>query len=321
MLGLSLVIAWFLNPYPSTTRTFDRKANGIWLGHKWYTGYGVRDHAPVTAEDTQALLETLNLYGMRYGFVHVGPVEEDGTLPDPPGPALEALKKGADQTRFLAWVGARVDRIDLTNPTFRANLMKSIADLEEQGFSGVHFDFEPMRDFEAGYLDILDDVRRDMGDEFVISQATPRAAPFGFAFGPLQRSFWSEAFYRETMKRSDQTVVMAYDTNLGLRFAYVAFVRHQTNLMIDWACSTPGHEALIGVPSYEDVPLYSDPEVENLETALNGVRSALESQAEASECITGVAVYANWVTDESEWQDYRLHWMKPDKGAQDEISR
>ncbi len=123
------------------------------------------------------------------------------------------------------------------------------------------------------------------------------------------------------MERSDQTVVMAYDTNLSFQRGYVAFVRHQTNLMIDWACSTPGHEALIGVPTHEDVPLYSDPEIENLATALPGVRSALESQQDEAQCISGVAVYANWVTDESEWQDYQRHWMKPGEGVNDEIPR
>ena len=312
-----MLLLW--NPYPETTVSFDKKKNGLWLGHKWYTGHGVRDGKPVTQQETTELLDILSRYGIRYAFVHVGPVARDGTLPDLPGATLGVLRHGAEDTRLLAWVGARVDRIDLTDPAFKANLWKTIATLQSEGFDGVHFDFEPMHDFENGYLEILDGVRAEMGEGFIISQATPRAGPFGIVFGPLKPSFWSEEFYRQTMERSDQTVVMAYDTNLGFRSGYVTFVRHQTNLMIDWACTTPDHEALIGVPTHEDVPLYSDPKIENLATALPGVRSALESRLHESECISGVAVYANWVTDESEWRDYETHWMKPDEGDSNEI--
>ena len=313
LIGLSILPLLLWDPYPTTKTSFDKRENGLWLGHKWYTGYGVRDEAPVTQQESTELIESLDRHGIRHIFIHVGPAGEDGTLPDPPGPTPDILSRRAPEVQMLAWVGARVDRIDLTNPIFKTNLLESIATLQEEGFDGVHFDFEPMRDFEAGYLEILDAVRARMGGGFIISQATPRAAPFGIALGPLRRSFWSEDFYRETMVRSDQTVVMAYDTRLNFRKGYVAFVRHQTNLMADWACSIPGHEALIGVPAHEDVPIYSNPEIENIHTAALGVRSALESRQADSNCISGIAVYANWVTDDSEWQDYRHHWTNPEE--------
>lgn len=309
--GLFILLLW--DPHPETTESFDRGRNGLWLGHKWYTGFGVRSGLAVTPEETARLAENLRRHQVRYAFVHVGPAGDDGRLPDSAGPILTELRKAAPQVQILAWLGARVDRIDLSNPLFQSNLLDSISTLRSEGFDGVHFDFEPMRDFEDGYIDLLERVRDRMGSDFIISQATPRAGPFGIAVGPMRRSFWSKEFYRETMNRSDQTVVMAYDTNLSFRKGYVAFVRHQTNLLADWACNVPGHEALIGIPAHEDVPTYADPEIENIHTAVLGVRSALESRSDGSECVSGVAVYANWVTDESEWNQYRLHWMNPDK--------
>jgi hypothetical protein len=313
LIGLSVLLLLLWDPYPTTKTSFDRRENGLWLGHKWYTGYGVRDGVEVTSQESTELIESLDRHGIRHIFIHVGPVDKDGTLPDPPGPTLDTLRSRASGVQMLAWIGARVDRIDLTDPTFKINLLQSISALRKEGFDGVHFDFEPMRDFEAGYLEVLDAVRAQMGGDFIIGQATPRAAPFGIALGPLRRSFWSEEFYRETMARSDQTVVMAYDTTLSFRKGYVAFVRHQTNLMADWACSIPGHEALIGVPAHEDVPIYSNPEIENIHTAALGVRSALESRQADSNCISGIAVYANWVTSDFEWQEYRRHWTNPEE--------
>ena len=312
LIGFAVFAFLSWDPSPKTNTSFDLKKNGLWLGHKWYTGLGVRSGDPVTTEDSRELIEDLEKHGISHVFIHVGPAGPDGTLPHPAGASLETLRKSQPQLQMLAWLGARVDKLDLTDPTFLINLENSIEQLRNEGFDGVHFDFEPMRDFEDGYLELLERVRQRMGKNFTISQATPRAGPFGISVGPLKSSFWSEEYYRETMLRSDQTVVMAYDTNLSFKKGYITFVRHQTHLMADWACSTPGHEALIGIPAYEDVPLYSDPEIENIRTASLGVRSALESRDGDAGCIRGVAVYANWVTDDDEWKDYQNYWVKPE---------
>jgi len=316
MASLLAVLALFVallvwDPRPTTTRSFDRRTNGLWLGHRWFTGVGVRSAEPVSADEVDALIETLHRRGVRYAFVHVGPVRETGRIDDAAGPALAELASRAPDVVLLAWLGARVEKIPLSRPEFRAALLETIATLRAAGFDGVHFDFEPLHDAHPGYLEALDAVRETFGPDFVISQATPRAGPFGLSVGPLRTSFWSETFYRQTMARSDQTVVMAYDTGLGFTKGYVAFVRHQTEQILGWACETPGHELLVGVPSYEDVPTYSDPQVENLRTASLGVRAALEQLPALPPCFGGIAVYAYWVTDEAEWLDFERSWASP----------
>lgn len=310
-IGLGAVAVLLWDPSPSSERRFDRAKNGIWLGHKWYTGRGVRTAKPVPEIELVRLKENLDRHGITDLFIHVGPARSDGTLADKPGRVFTNLRKAFPSSRLLAWVGARVEGIPLHEAKFHENLIESLAALNSAGFDGVHFDFEPMADYEPGYLELLSRVRDEMGHEFMISQATPRASLFGLPPGPLRRSFWSKDFYLETMRRSDQTVLMAYDSRFNYIKAYMTFVRHQSGLLADWACSIPGHELLVGLPSYEDVPLYSNPNVENLRTASLGVRSALEQRAEPEKCVAGVAIYSNWVTDESEWRDFRSHWMDP----------
>jgi hypothetical protein len=309
--GALLVSLLHWDPRPTSDRSFDRRTNGLWLGHRWFTGVGVRSAEPVSDRELDALVDTLAQRGIRYAYVHVGPVREDGRIEDAPGPVLGELARRAPDVVLLAWLGARVDRIPLARESFRKGLLETIASLREAGFAGVHFDFEPLHDAHPGYLEALEAVRETFGTGFAISQATPRAGPYGVSVGPLRGSFWSEAFYRATMARSDQTVVMAYDTGLGFTKGYVAFVRHQTEHLVRWACETPGHELLIGIPSYEDVPTYSDPEVENLRTASLGVRAALEAIEPPPACFAGVAVYAYWVTDDAEWRDFDAHWTAP----------
>ncbi|NIM02485.1 MAG: hypothetical protein GTN89_17040, partial [Acidobacteria bacterium] len=62
--------------------------------------------------------------------------------------------------------------------------------------------------------ELLAGVRERFGEDWIISQATPRSALFGMAVGPFRRNFWSGGFYRATMDIADQTVLMAYDTQL-----------------------------------------------------------------------------------------------------------
>ena len=317
MAGLGIAVGLLLlswDPRPTTDTSFDRSENGLWLGHRWFTGLGVRDARPVTQENTENLLETFANRGIRYAFLHVGPVKPDGSIEDQPGPLLTQVISETPEVVWLAWLGARVEQLSLESSSFQAGLAQTIGTLKDAGFQGVHFDFEPLRDDHPGYLDVLEGVRSQFGTDLMISQATPRAGPFGVSIGPLTGSFWSEHFYRETMKRSDQTVVMAYDTGLDFTKGYVAFVKHQTQLVGEWACSVEGHQFLIGVPSYEDVPTYSDPRVENLHTAALGVRSALEENPRP-ECFSGVAIYAYWVTDPSEWATFEESWTVPDRDS------
>ena len=304
----ALLLTW--DPQPVTQTSFDRRENGLWLGHRWFTGFGVRDGLPVKPESIEDLTRNFSTQGIRYAFVHVGPVEADGTIKDSPGPLLGAMMIHNPEIVWLAWLGARVERIPLESPAFQAELIRTVQSLQAAGFAGVHFDFEPLSDQHPGYLDTLEAVRSGLGANFLISQATPRAGPFGFSFGPLRDSFWSEEFYRATMERTDQTVVMAYDTGLDFTKGYVAFVKHQTARVGQWACDEEDHQILIGLPSYEDVPIYSDPQVENLRTASLGVRAALEEEP-LKECFQGVAIYAYWVTDESEWQTFGESWIDP----------
>jgi hypothetical protein len=306
-----LVALLFWDPYPDSQRSFDRGRNGIWLGHRWYTGRDVNTDAPVSPSEITEMTAQFARHGIRYAYVHVGPALADGSLEDRAGEIFHALREAAPDVTFLAWVGARVDKVELDDPKFRATLIDFLRGLHAEGFPGVHFDFEPLPDGDAGYLDLLRSVRRELGEDFFISQATPRAGPFGWSTGPLRRSFWSEDYYLATIGASDQTVVMAYDSGLSFTKAYVEFVRHQTSLLSEWACGTNEHELLIGVPSYEDVPTYSDPQVENLRTAALGVRAALEGQPALPSCFAGVAIYSYWVTDADEWRDFRRYWMAP----------
>ena len=152
-------------------------------------------------------------------------------------------------------------------------------------------------------------MKQRLGPETVLSHATHRGGPFGLSIGPMDRYFWSGDFYRKTMAHADQTVLMGYDTGLNTAEHYLAFLGHQTRLLVRWASAYPGHQVLIGIPSYEEGSPASDPLVENVANGALGVRRGLEKEGTGGGTFTGVAVYANWVTDDKEWADFRHFWM------------
>ncbi len=311
--ALAIAIAIYLafHPFPKGRDSFDTATNGIWIGHRWYTGREVRTGEPVAAEEIGALVARLRRAGIRYLYVHAGPLLADGTIADSAAPLFSMLRGAFPEGVFLAWLGARVEKVRLGEADWRSAVVGVVGRLADEGFDGVHFNLEPIRDGHPGYLELLAQVRTAMGEGWTISQATPRSAPLGVSVGPLRRNFWSGAFYRATMDIADQTVLMAYDTNLPLRVAYVAFVRDQTRRLVHWSCAADAHEVLIGIPAYHDVPEYADPSVENIGNAALGVRSALESFPQAPPCFRGVSIYANWVTDEDEWLQFERFWIDP----------
>ena len=302
------VVVWL--SYPQTNRRFDTSSNGLWVSHRWYTGHEVRSDEAVAEVEISRLIARLRGAGIRYVYLHVGPLRQDGSIEDSASTFFTELRDAYPEGVFLAWLGARLEKVRLGEPSWRRAVVAQIDRLAEEGFDGVHFNLEPLRDAHPGYLELLFEVRERFGPEWIISQATPRSAPFGVSVGPLRKSFWSGGFYRATMDIANQTVLMAYETGLFPAFVYVAFVGDQTRRLVEWACNTTHHEVLIGIPSFAETSANSDPAIENISNATLGVRSALESLPGASECFRGVAIYSDWVTDAEEWRHFDRDWRR-----------
>ncbi len=311
---LSAAIFWVVwEPRPETEARFDQGLNGLWAGHKWFTGVSVRSGEPVTDADLDAMAETVSRHGIRYIYIHVGPVLPDGSIEDSPSPLLGRLMAQSPEVVHLAWLGSLTGKLDLQDPRWVERFLETVDQMMAAGFDGVHLNFEPLLDHHPGYLDLLAAVKQRLGPDAVLSHATRRSGPFGISLGFMDRLFWSGDFYRQTMARTDQTVLMGYDTSLDTAEHYLAFLGHQTRLLVRWASAYPGHQVLIGIPSYEEGSPASDPLVENMANGALGVRRGLEKEGTGGGAFTGVAVYANWVTDHQEWADFRHFWMESEE--------
>jgi hypothetical protein len=220
----------------------------------------------------------------------------------------------APELRVLPWVGGlrvgykrhRAGTINLSDLTQRQRIVAEVRGLMDEGFDGVHLNVEPVDDGNVDFLSLLRSLRNAVGPGKVLSLAAIRPGPFGIPFAP--NFVWSPDYYARVAAASDQLVIMAYDTALPTAPLYRRYVAWST-ASVAGALVASGSRArvLMGVPTYEDFGFMHRPDVETLDNALQGVIAGLRGLG-AGGTFEGVALYAEWTTNEEDWAVYERLW-------------
>jgi hypothetical protein len=148
----------------------------------------------------------------------------------------------------------------------------------------------------------------------VLSVATDDLEPFYGAerilsFISKNVTFWSPTYYVEVASKVDQLAMMSYDTGLSKDYLYAFYVYLQTRNLISLVPTTTS--VFMGVPTYEDKRDSFHPDAENIYSALFGIRNALEDLYSDKKLAReiGIGIYAEWTTDEKEWDFFRKKWI------------
>lgn len=312
---LSLAAGWYFiigphNQIPGEEFNIDK--NGIWIKHAW-----------VGNEQDQSVIEDLALklakYDIKYAYIHTGPFDSDGTVPDEryahAQEFLEILTNKNPDIVPLAWLGQLRSELEIDSPEIRQNITDLCQKLlTETGFQGIHYDIEPIASDDEAFLDLLSETKESLGENSFISVATDEWQPklisdiVGTIIDQEITSYWETQYFQRTAEIADQIVVMTYDTSLKDPEHYEWLVEQEIIYLTQYLADYDV-ELLIGIPTYEDDKESFDPEVENMETGLNGVIQGLNNKRTVVETFTGVAIYANWETESSEWSDYEQLWQ------------
>jgi hypothetical protein len=280
-----------------------------WLGHAWVDGRK-------TAADVDALVARLRGGGVRDLFVHAGPFRDDGTLDEALRPKAswfaEAIHKALPRVRVQAWLGAHPvpGEMNLSSAQTRANVLISVGQILDDGFDGVHYDFEPVEDGNPELLAMLRQTRPVTGQrQAILSVSAIHTEPWaGLAtcvrLLPGSLALWSTDYLKRVAAEVDQVAIMAYDTALPNQAVYAGYIRRITELAL--AAVPDGVHLLIGIPGYHDRKLTRQDGAETVAAALHGVKLALGSQAPQREF--GVAFYVDFDATERDRAEYRQHW-------------
>lgn len=287
---------------------YNKNHNAIWLDHKWV---GERQ----SEAEIQGLVNQLKVHGIDTVFVHAGPFEFNGTIPPKVyGFApyfLETARKFDPSIQYQAWLGQRRSFLDLDEEEYRQNVAReSLLMTKLVGFDGIHFDIEPVWDGDIGFIKVLEEVRRAIGEEKKISVALaefiPESVVWMTARSHKLKNYNTEVNYLNVAQYADQLVAMVYDTGIDSPWLYRLLLREQT---IWLSQILEGKELFIGLPSYDEGVGFN-PVAENLGNGIVGVTSGLNNIRSEEENFAGVAIYAYWEMDEAEWGAMRDLWIK-----------
>ncbi len=196
-----------------------------------------------------------------------------------------------------------------------AQIVSTSSLLLHDGFDGIHYNIEPIADGSREFVEILERTHLEtkaMGK--VLSVATDDLEPFFgaeklLAYISKNVSFWSPTYYVEVASHVDQIAMMSYDTGLSKDFLFAAYIYLQTKNLISLVPSST--TVFMGVPTYEDKRENFYPLAENVYSALFGIRNALDDLAKDKKLAReiGIGVYAEWTTDEQEWEFVKKKWI------------
>jgi hypothetical protein len=323
LLALTLTLYLWLSTPPAdrAPHPFNQDRNAVWLEHRWLE----RPHPPA---ETDALFGELVSHGVQYAFPHLIPFDGGGRLPPHSREQLrgflDSARRVAPGLRVLPWVGGLrrgyrrtlAGSLDLADLVQRQRIVAECRGLIDEGFDGIHVNVEPVDDGNVEFLALLRALRTAVGDARLLSVSTIRPGPL--ALPGARNFFWTLDYYERVAALVDQVVIMTYDTGLptaGLYRRYVSWASSAVTGVL--ARSRSRSRVLLGVPTYDQHGLMHRAGVETPENALLGVIAGLRGLGGGG-TFEGVALYAEWTTDEDEWRSYERLWRgqsPPEAGA------
>ncbi len=324
-IGLAAILVFALGMLKNDPVEAD--PNAIWIGTEWT--YEQPDDVSLNN-----LVSRLREHDIGTVYAWVSWLQEDGSWRGTAN--FEAVKSFVErfneaypEAELYGWVSFPVDlpvnaddedRYRMDDPDVQQKVAEfSQRIIGEFGFDGVHLNVEPVwNDNASDFLELLRKVRTAIGDDTRISVAVPPDwSPVDVQIPVPPRitpgTFWDKQFKQRVALLADQIVVMAYNGGLSKPEDYAEWVAYQVSAYAD-ALSDPvtGTELIIGIPTYDKdatEPPAHDPLVENVESAVLGIREGITQAGETASVVKGIAIYAEWETDAAEWSQFKSEWI------------
>lgn len=311
-LAVIVFLIWYFVQGPSSSYEkgeFDRRNNAVWAQHAW-------SQERRTPEEVRRFVETLGAGNIRYVYLHVGPIESDGTIPRERyaqlGQFLNMARVYSDRIVYIPWLGQIRSKLPLDSVIVRRNIVATAKIfVEEFDMEGVHFDIEPIVDNDSDFLFLLEDVRMALGSEKIISVALAEYIPRSVL--SVAKKFikvgdgLSKEYMRKIDSRVDQLVIMTYENSIRSGALYRYFLKNEMIWLTNLGLRS---KLIIGLPTYDTESDTFHPQAENINFGLQGVIEGLRSWRSELETFEGIALYGYWTTDADEWKTLQTLFLK-----------
>jgi hypothetical protein len=284
--------------------------DALWMDHAWLDGR----RGPA---DLRLLAARIRGSGISDVYVFAGGLDHAGRLAAA-GYAgatafLASFRAACPGVRVSAWLGGVIgaDHIDLSDRATRGRIVAATATVLHAGFTGVHYDLEPVTSGDPGLLALLSASRALHPDP--LSVAVPKLEPLPGMRLPAQLGtgrpvFWTPAYLTQVASRADQVAVMSYDTGMPFQSWYGGYVERETALALRAVSRQTA--LLMGVPAFHNGDLGHHPGAETVAAAIHGIRVALTAAGSSADHF-GVALFADFSATSQDWTSYLRDWVKP----------
>ncbi len=306
--------------------------NGLWLGTEWTYGLDpnrkvtdlvsrLRDHQIGTVYAWVSWLkgDDKNWGGRKDGSNQFAEVEDSVKT------FVRDFKSQYPESHLYGWISVPVGDINNGLSIKDADTQTRIVDFSKHvvndlGFDGLSLNIEPVWNNDQDFLALLKKVRDAVGDKVFISVAVPPDwSPIGAGIPvpPLivPGTVWDDKYKQSVGLVVDEMALMAYNSGLKNAADYSSWMAYQVKTYADAIAGLdsgagPGVELMVGIPTYDAEPPGHDPLVENVPSAVQGIKLGLQQAGDNARYVQGVALYADWETDEPEWTQFMMTWVR-----------
>lgn len=313
ILGVIFVLGRLSNDTPQSS------PDAIWIGTEW-------TYNQPSAESLETLVNRLkaNRIGTIYAWVSL--LQPNGTWTETikmnaVRSFVQQLREAYPEATIYGWLSVAAQGEDGNNRLGDATLQQQVVDFsrrvpQEFDFDGVFLNVVPVLSGDENYLVLLRKVRATLGEDALISVAVPPdwTPPDDSVPQPPQiapNTIWDSDYKKRVAILANQMVITAYNSGLGSATDYEAWVAYQVKTFADVIAEMDTEtQLLVGIPSYDTASAEHQLDVENIRAAAAGVRQGLQQAGEAAQFVQGVAIYAEWETDEADWAQFRDNWRR-----------
>ncbi len=297
--------------------------NAIWIGTQWT--YDSPDDAALNA-----LIQKLRDHQVGVVYAWVGLLQSNNAWSDTS--KLDSVKAFVlrfkrlyPEAKLYSWLSLDAQPIDANTRLSDTNMQQIVADFSQRmtaefKFDGVMLNVVPVFNNDENYLSLLRKVHTSIGDKASLAVAvppdwTPTEANIPKPPRIEPGTVWEETYKQRVALIADQVVVTAYNSGMSVASDYSAWMAYQVKTFasalagLQTATGIPAStELLVGVPAYDAQALTHDKNVENIPSAISGIRSGLSESGTSSKFVKGVAIYFESQMNDDDWSQLKQLW-------------
>jgi hypothetical protein len=315
VVGLAVLAFWAWVPAVTPGEACQMRNNAAWISVDWTS-------QPVDEAAVAELAQSASQRQLRNLFPFTSYMKEDGAWSQSYAYAAEfvsAYKRHNPDTKLLAWIGVPIVNerpfgihgwVNLADQVERQRIVDfAITLVNEAGFDGVHLNVEHVDNGDPDFLLLLEEVREASGPDKMLSVAANDWLPASLNSLPEIGGYkWSDTYLRAVASHVDQIAMMTYDSLLPHAALYRLWLREQVG-GIQRSLDGSEVEVLIGLSVSREETRTHSPQAENMGAGLAGACAGFARLPASGHNIEGVAIYAAWEADESDWRIWET-WQK-----------